>query len=73
MLSSWEGLIQAGIVSGVRFDPITGVVEVVYSSAYRAVLEDLGIPMLEAGFVAALLIDDPVAMRLFIESAVREG
>src|SRR4051794_3535084 len=66
-LSSWAGLLEAGIVEAVRFDPFTGAVEVVYTAAYLRVLRSLDVLLVDPGFVAALLIDDPVAMRMFIE------
>lgn len=65
-LSTWAGLVEADIVEAVRFDPFTGVVEVSYTADYLRVLRFLGDLMVDAGFVGALLIDDPAAMGIVI-------
>jgi hypothetical protein len=65
-LSSWTGLVEAGIVEAVRFDPFTGAVTVAYTREYMGLLRSVGVPSMEPDFIAALLIDDPVAVRLVI-------
>ena len=68
-LSSIAGLQKAGIIESVVFDGTTGLVGVAYTPSYLRLLKSDRIVFAEPGFVAAVLLDDPVAMRMFIERA----
>lgn len=66
-MSSVAGLQAAGIVEAFHFDPVTGLVGVSYTSAWLAILrEDLAL-LPDPAYVAAVLIDDPVAVRMWVE------
>jgi hypothetical protein len=69
-LSSLAGLEDAGIVQSFHFNPFTGLVGVVYTPNWVRILESDMTILVHADFGAAMLADDPVAMRSFVE---REG
>ena len=67
-LSSVVGLQEAGVLESVHFDPVRGLVGVVYSPAYLEILRS-GVPsFLDPVFVAAMSIDDPIAMRIWVSA-----
>ena len=68
-LSSFSGLHEAGILNWIEFDPIDGLVSVMYAPAYRRVLQAGLNRCVDAAFVAAVILDDPHAMRRWIEAA----
>ena len=65
-LSSVAGLQKAGILESFHFDPISGLVGVVYSSAYLEILRSGFLPLADPGYLAAVLGDDPKAMSLWV-------
>ena len=69
-LSSWAGLVEAGIVEAVHFDPFTGAVDVVYARDYLRVLRSLELLVVDPEIVGAVLIDDPIAFRNAIARAL---
>jgi len=66
-LSSIAGLQKAGIIESFVFDGTTGLVGVAYTPSYLRLLKSDRILFAEPGFVAAVQIDDPVAMRMWVE------
>ena len=69
-LSSLTGLVEAGIVEAFYFNPFTGLAGVAYTSNWIRILRTGMVLLLDPFFNAAILTDDPVAMRMFVE---REG
>jgi hypothetical protein len=67
-LSSFPGLQEARIVDSLLFDPISGIVHVVYSPAYIQILQSGFIGFADVGFLGAVALDDPVAMRIWVEA-----
>ena len=65
-LSSIAGLQKAGIIESFVFDGTTGLVGVAYTPSYLRLLTSDRILFAEPGFVAAVQIDDPVAMRMWV-------
>jgi hypothetical protein len=61
------GLRRAGIIESIFFDSWTGVVRVGYTPSYIRILQSGVIPGADPGFVAAYLIDDAIAMRMWVE------
>ena len=67
-LSSVAGLQEAGILESFHFDPVVGLAGVVYTPDYLEILRS-GVPaFLDPIFVAAMSIDDPIAMRIWVSA-----
>lgn len=66
-LSSIVGLQEAGILESFHFDPVRGLVGVAYLSAYIEILRS-GLQAADPGFFGAVILDDPIAMRIWIEA-----
>jgi hypothetical protein len=61
---------EAGIIEAFHFDPFTGLAGVAYTPHWIRILQSRLVLLVDPFFSAALLADDPVAMRMFVE---REG
>jgi hypothetical protein len=69
-LSSLDGLIEAGIIESFHFNPFTGFAGIAYTQNWIRILQSRMVLLIDPFFNAAILVDDPVAMRAFVE---REG
>ena len=67
-LSSVAGLQEAGILESFHFDPIVGLAGVVYSPDYLEILRSGVLSFLDPVFVAAMSIDDPIAVRIWVSA-----
>src|SRR5687767_6291033 len=66
-LSSLDGLIEAGIIDSFLFNPFTGYAGLVYTPNWIRILQSRMVLLVDPFFNAAILDDDPVAMRAFVE------
>ena len=67
-LSTVAGLRKAGILQSLHFDPVAGLVGVRYTPAYGQILQAGLIHLADPAFLGAVMLDDPVAMRIWVES-----
>jgi hypothetical protein len=67
-LSSIAGLQEAGILESFHFDPVRGLVGVVYSPAYLEILRSGLLQFGDPAFLGAVILDDPIAVRIWVEA-----
>ena len=67
-LSTIAGLRKAGVLQSFHFDPLVGLVGVRYTPAYERILGSGMIQFADSAFLGALMIDDPAAMRIWVEA-----
>ena len=66
-LSSLAGLQEAGIIDSFHFNPFTGFAGLVYTPNWMRILESGMVLLVDSAFSSAILADDLVAMRTFVE------
>lgn len=67
-LSTIAGLRKAGVLQSFHFDPLVGLVGVRYTPAYERIVGSGMIQFADPVFLGAVMIDDPVAMRIWVEA-----
>jgi hypothetical protein len=67
-LSTIAGLRKAGVLQSFHFDPLVGLVGVRYTPAYERILGSGMIQFADPAFLGAVMIDDPVALRIWVEA-----
>jgi hypothetical protein len=67
-LSSVDGLREANIFDSLMFDPVAGVVHVLHTRAYIQILRSGMFTFSDPAFVGAVMLDDPVAMRIWVDA-----
>jgi hypothetical protein len=67
-LSTVAGLRKAGVLQSFHFDPLAGLVGVKYTPAYEQTLQSGLIQFADPAFLGAVMLDDPVAMRIWVEA-----
>jgi hypothetical protein len=67
-LSSVAGLKKAGILESFHFEPLSGLVGVVYTPAYERILESGMVQLGDPIVLGAVMTDDPVSMKSWVEA-----
>lgn len=65
--SSIAGLQEAGIVDSFGFNPFTGLAVIRYTSDWIRIMKSGTGHLVDPIFGAAILTDDPITMRMFVE------